>query len=150
MRVRSTLRRSLAACFALALAGCHSMVPLDHVPVANDEARVRLTDIGAAMMAPVVGPGVTGLRGHIIEIDSSKVRMSVVAVTDRDGLENTWLGETVTVQRQHISGFDKRELSPVRTTVVAVGILAGMIAIGGAVSGGSDGILQAFGIPRGR
>ena len=76
--------------------------------------------------------------------------MSVVAVTDRDGLESTWLGEQVTVQRQFIAGFDKRELNPVRSTLMGAGILAGMMVLAGAASGGSEGIFRIFGSPRGR
>ncbi len=146
----SRLRLAALAGATVALAACHTLEPMNRVPVANEEARVRLTDLGAASLAPTLGPGVTGLRGTILDIDSTRIRMSVRAVTDRDGLENQWLGEQVTVPRGYVAGFDKRELSPFKTTLVMAGILAGMIAIGGAVSGGADGILQAFGIPRQR
>lgn len=144
------IRRPVALVLAAVLAGCHSFEPLQTAPKVEEQARVRLNDVGAAMMAPILGPGVTGVRGRIVASDSASVRVAVVAVTDRDGLENAWLGENVTLPRQHIAGYDQRELSPFKSTLVALGILAGMVALAGAVSGGSDGILQAFGLPRGR
>lgn len=150
MHILRRLQCLLAGSALAATAACHNLEPMTEMPVANAEARVRLTDIGAATMAPTLGPGVTGLRGTILEIDSTRIRMTVSAVTDREGLESRWLGEQVTVPRAYVNGFDKRELSPFKTTLVTAGILAGMIAIGGAVSGGADGILQAFGLPRQR
>ncbi len=150
MTLLHSLRRPVAALMLVTLGACHSLVPMERVPSVNEDARVRLTDLGAATMAPIVGPGVTGLRGTIVSADSATIRMSVIAVTDRDGLENRWLGEQVTVKREYINGYDKRELSPFRTALVTIGIGAGMYALAATVSGGSDGLLQAFGIPRNR
>lgn len=143
-------RRPVAVVLLLALGACHSLVPLERAPVVDDEARVRLTELGAATMAPILGPGVTGVRGRIVSADSALMRLSVVAVTDRDGIENTWLGEQVTVPRQHIAGYDKRELSPVRSAAVGAGILAGMYMLARAAGGGADGFLAAVGIIRQR
>lgn len=150
MTLFDSLRRPVAALLLATLGACHTLVPLQTAPDVNQEARVRLSDLGAAIMAPILGPGVTGVRGRIVSADSVMMRVSVVAVTNRDGLENIWLGEIVTVQRQHIEGFDKRELSPVRSSLVGVGILAGMVVLGSALSGGSEGILRVFGQTRGR
>ncbi len=144
------LRRPVAALMLVTLGACHSLVPMERVPGVNDDARVRLSDLGGATMAPIVGPGVTGLRGTIVSADSATIRMSVIAVTDRDGLENRWLGEQVTVKREHIVGYDKRELSPMRTALVTIGIGAGMFAIGSAVSGGSESFIQAITGVKGR
>ncbi len=143
-------RRPIAVLLLASLGACHSMSPMGGMPVANDQARVRLTDIGAATMAPVVGPGVTGLRGTILSIDSATVRMSVIAVTDRDGLENRWLGEQVTVKREFITGFDQRELSYFKSSLVVLGIGAGMFALASVASGGTDGFLRAIGGNQGR
>ena len=140
------LRRPVAALLLVTLGGCHSLVPLERAPVVDDEARVRLTELGAAMMAPILGPGVTGVRGRIISADSAVMRVSVVAVTDRDGIENSWLGEQVTLPRQHIAGFDRRELSQVRSAVVGAGIVTGMYMLFRAASGGFEGIGAIFGI----
>ncbi len=150
MTTLAALRRPIAALMLLTLGGCHSLMPLERAPVVDDEARVRLTELGAAIMAPILGPGVTGARGRIVSADSAVVRLSVIAVTDRDGIENTWLGEQVTVPRQHIAGYDKRELSPVRSVIVGAGILTGMYMLGRAASGGSEGFLAAVGIVRQR
>lgn len=144
------LRRPIAALLCLSLGACHTTRPMERIPSANDEARVRLTDLGAAMMAPIVGPGVTGLRGTITALDSTTIRMSVIAVLDRDGLENRWLGEQVTVKREHITGFDERELSGFKTALVVIGIGAGMFVLGRTISGGTDGLLQAIGFPKSR
>ncbi len=143
-------RRPIAVLLLLSLGACHTSRPMERMPVANDMARVRLTDLGAAMMAPVVGPGVTGLRGTIMSIDSVTVRMSVVAVTDRDGLENRWLGEQVTVKREFITGFDEREISSFKSALVVVGIGLGMFVLAAVASGGTDGLLQAIGVKQSR
>ena len=150
MRTFLSSRRLALGLLLIGATACYSLEPMSTVPGPNAEARIRLTDLGAAMMAPTLGAGVTAVRGRVLAIDSASVRLSVVAATDRDGLEQTWTGEQVTIPRQHVSGFEKREVSPFRSTLVTIGIVAAMVAIGGALSGGSDGVFQAFGIPRGR
>ncbi len=149
-RYRALLRRPIAALLLLTLGACHSTRPMDRIPGANDEARLRLSDMGAAMMAPVIGPGVTGLRGTIVAADSASVRMSVVAVVDREGLENRWLGEQVTVKREFITGYDQRDLNSFKTVLVVVGIGFGMYALAAVASGGTDGFLRAFTPTQGR
>lgn len=143
-RTRALLRRPIAALLLLSLGACHTTRPMDRIPGANEEARLRLSDLGAASMAPVIGPGITGLRGTILAMDSAAVRMSVVAVVDREGLENRWLGEQVTIKREFITGYDQRELSSFKTALVVVGIGAGMYALAAVASGGTDGLLRAF------
>ena len=150
MRNRFSPSMRLVAAVQLALlAGCHVVEPLATAPVAEDEARVRFTELGAAMLAPLVGPGVTAVRGRILSIDSTSIRLRVAAVTDRDGLENVWLGEAVTVQRNQVAGFDRRVFSPVRSAFVAAGIAAGMFVMAKVASGDLGGTLsRIFGSSR--
>ena len=144
------LRRLLTAACVCSLAACYSFSPLETQPGSGQEARVRLTDLGTAVLGPAVGVGVVALRGRILALDTANVTMSVVAVTTRNELEESWLGERVVIQRQYVAGFDRRELSKGRSILLAGGVVFGVSALFAAVAvnGGDFSRIFGTGSPR--
>ena len=97
---------------------------------------MRLTDLGSATLATRVGPGIIALRGRIESLDTASLTMAVVGVTNRQELEDVWLGERVLVPRQFVSGFERRKLSKGRTALLSGGLLLGSVALISGFSGG--------------
>ena len=131
---------------ALVLAGCYSFSPLESQPGPGQETRVRLTELGTAVMGPAIGSGVVALRGRILSVDTANVTISVVSVTNRNDLEEPWVGERVTIARQHVAGFDRRDLSKTRSVLLAGGVLFGATALFGAVAIGGGDVGRLFGV----
>ena len=141
------LTRVLTAACAFTLAGCYSFTPLETQPGPGQEARVRLTELGTAVLGPAIGSGVVALRGRILSMDTANVTLSVTAVTMRTELEEPWVGERVVISRQHVAGFDRRELSKSRSVLLAGGVIVGVAALFGAIAvgGGDAGRIFGFG-----
>jgi hypothetical protein len=130
--------RSLIALPALLTVGCYSYTPLQTAPAAGEEARVRLTDLGSATLAPKIGTGIIALRGRLVSADSASMTLSVVGVTNRQELEDPWIGEKVVVPRQFISGFERRNLNMARSALLAGGVVFGGAALIAGIKLGGD------------
>ncbi len=126
------------------LSGCHSYVavPSGALPEAS-EARVVLTDRGAADLARYVGPYSRALAGGVLSKSDSALALSVHQVVRSDGIDELWKGEHVVVPRDAIAEVQVRKLSPVRTALFSGGIVASAVALaaifGGDVFGGGEG-----------
>ena len=94
---------------------------------------------------PRQDPGIVALRGRIESIGADSIAMSVVSVTNRQELEDTWLGERVVVPRQFVSGFERRNFSKGRTALLTGGILVGSVALLSGISGGDLASGRLFG-----
>lgn len=140
------LTKVVAFACACSLAGCYSFVPLETQPTSGQEARVRLTELGTAVLGPAIGTGVVALRGRVLTADTANVTMSVLAVTMRTELEEPWLGEKVVIARQYVAGFDRRELSTTRSVVLAGGVAFGVTALFAAVAIGGGDVGRIFGV----
>ncbi|MBI2797283.1 MAG: hypothetical protein HYX65_11315 [Gemmatimonadetes bacterium] len=123
---------------ALLSAGCYSYTPLRTAPGTGEEARVRLTELGSATLAPRIGTGVIAIRGRLVAADSASLTLSVVGVTNRQELEDPWIGEKVVVPRQFVSGYDRRNLNLARSALLAGGVVFGGAAIIAGIKLGGD------------
>lgn len=153
MRSRSALLfRALSAAVtagtSFALAACYTYTPIDVAPTLGTEVRVRLTDAGAVTMAPLIGPRIESLDGHIAAVADTALTLSVTGTTDRLGNEVTWRGEQVVLPRAALAGFQRRTLDRRRSylfgglavgVVAAVGVGFGINGSGGVDRGGSGG-----------
>ena len=117
-------------------AGCYSYLPVETLPAPGDESRVRLTDLGSATLAPRIGVGIIALRGRIESMDAESITIAVVGVTNRQELEDPWLGERGVVPRQFVIGFERRHLSKGRTALLSGGLILGSIALISGITGG--------------
>ena len=142
---RRLVRLVCCAPAAALLSGCYEYAAARGAapPLAGREVRVELTDAGTAALAPSVGPGVTSLVGRLVASDDSALTVAVESTVKRNGLEDLWKGENVSVQRAQVAVLQERAFSKSKTAVasglaVALGV-AFYAALGGSLGGGSGG-----------
>ena len=99
---------------------------------------MRLTDLGSATLAPLLGAGVIAVRGRLVESNDQSLTIAVVGVTNRQELEDPWLGERVVVKREFVTGFERRDFSAGRSTLFAAGLLVGSVVLIAGIKLGGD------------
>jgi hypothetical protein len=81
-----------------ALTACYAFVPAAPGRRAVGGAiQLTLTDSGAAVLTPIVGPFVATLEGRLIEDSSATYILEVSKTTRKDGAETDWRGERVSI-----------------------------------------------------
>lgn len=143
--MRREIRLICCAPAMVLLSGCYeyALPRGTATPAPGREVRVALTDMGTATLAPAVGPGVTSLDGRLVSADDSALTVAVESTVKRNGLEDLWKGENVSVPRTQVASLQERSFSRSKTAVVA-GIAVGLGAIfyaafGGNLGGGGNG-----------
>jgi hypothetical protein len=139
VRIRSVICSALAAALATALAvavstGCFTYVGVDPgAIVPGRDISIQLTDAGTAGLAALIGPGMVAMDGRVVTVDTVGLGLAVTQTTDRHSIDHLWRGELVIVPRPFVDRIRQRKLSPTRTALLGVGILAAAIAAGVAV-----------------
>lgn len=150
------VRRWLAAVAAVSLAGvagCYGYVaPIGGASLAGREAELRLSDSGAVVLAPVIGPRAEALVGRVIADSGTTVVVAVDRVQQRDRSEVEWRGEHVAIARALIAEVGTRRFSPSRSAffggLVGVGLFAARQAFQGRGSGGGGAGTGQTGVPK--
>jgi len=137
--------RRTVAVIALATTGaCYTSYPLESFPPAvGNDVVAMLTDNGAADLASVVGPRVSGLSGRYMGLSGDTLMLSVKTVIKRDGNEEFWKGEQVGVPRADVSHLSRRDFSSAKSFAVVGGVIAALVAITGLVYAGTAGTHHA-------
>lgn len=111
--------------------GCYRDVPVDASgPPPGVRANLVLSDAGTVEMARWVGPRAVVIEGDVVSADADGVRLAVRRLERRDGVEEFWKGEEVTVPRTAVATYTERRLSRSRTALVAAGAFAMALGIG--------------------
>ena len=123
------------------LGGCFNYVPLGSTaPDPGATIRAHLTDSAAAVLAPTVGPGIGALEGRVLRRDESAIELAVSAARFRfGGGSQARYGESLAVPRFGIAAVEQRKLSPLRTALLAGGVVLGGLGILIAADVGSGG-----------
>ena len=139
----------LAAVAGLALAGgCYDYLPTSAGPSAlsKQEVELALTDSGAVVLARDIGPAGTAIDGALVGDSAGRFEIAVRQVRHRDADPAPWRGERIGVPHALVASVRTRQLSRTRTTLAAVGMVAGVIlartaiAHGGGSNSGKSGI----------
>ena len=134
---RPWIRSSLAAAALAVNVGCYSYVPVDGTSLAaGKELRVNLSDSGSAALAPYTGPLTGAIDGRITEVNDSTLVVSVAQLTRRNGVEETWRGETVRVPRTGVASVERHQLARGRSALLVGGIAAAAAVIALSLGGG--------------
>ena len=147
-----TCAAAVMAASAVTSGACYRYTPIDSSsPALGSEVRLRLTDAGAIVMAPLVGNRIELIDGHVSSVADTAVTLSVTQTTDRLGSEVTWKGEQVVFPRTAVAGLERRSLDKGKSYLMG-GITAGLVAavgIGFSISGnGSSGQSSGTGTPK--
>jgi hypothetical protein len=112
------------------LAGCYRYTAVNEPPGAGADVRIRLTEAGAASLAPLLGAGTTSVSGRIITASDSTLLLAV-SETGRGDARVAWAGERVTVPRLALASAEYRSLDRWRTVGIgAAGVgAAGVVAL---------------------
>ena len=112
----------VAACYV------YHPVPGSAAPT-TDEVRMALTDAGTADLAAQLGPSIVEVTGRLVSNSADAYVVSLLGTRTRGGIEATWRGERVTVQRSLVSRLDERRFSRTRTALLGFGtIVAALVA----------------------
>jgi hypothetical protein len=95
--------------------------------------------MGSDTLARFVGPNVTGIEGRVLQVTASDLLLAVSVVRQRNGEEDFWKGETVSIPRGVILGMRQRHLSTSRTLLLAGAVAAAGATVGAAATGSSSG-----------
>jgi hypothetical protein len=131
--------RALAIVPTLLLAGCYRQVPIESSrPSVGTRAKVVLSDAGAVDMARLVGPNTTAIEGDAVTGSGDAITLAVRRIVRRNGVEEFWKGENVTIPRTAVAMSSERGLSRSRTVTFGAGVIVAALSLGhtfGDVSG---------------
>lgn len=123
---------------SLLLCGCYVTVPLATTsPGAGTRVHVQLTDTGSGELARYLGPNVVSVDGRLLQATDSNMALSVNTVGMRDGDEQYWKGEAVSLPKVAIATVQQKKLSRWRSGLLASAFLVGVVAIKGATGSSS-------------
>ncbi len=143
------MREIVGPLLCVALAGCYAYLPVPRLDVQapGRELRLELTDSGSVVLGQRVGFGVDAVTGRLVSDSGGTYLLAVSGTHRRDGSENSWNGEQVSIARSLVSVVGERHFSSGRTilfgtltTIALVGLTDAMRGWGGAtVPGPSPG-----------
>ena len=125
---------------AVALSACYVSVPVQSSQIEpGTRVRLELTESGTDTLARYLGPGVTSVDGRLVARSDSAFGLSVNQVQLRNGSDQFWKGESVTIPRVSIASVQERRISKLRSFLLAGAVVAGAVAITSAAAGANNG-----------
>ncbi len=136
----------------LALASCY-----DYATFAPSQAdlgqpvRVELTEVGSTHAMGSVGPGADYIDGRLASLTDSLYTISITDIGRRDGSQESWKGESLSLVRGDVRSIGLRKGSTARSAGLAALIVGGAALIARAIHG-SEGTIKSSpgGTPGGR
>lgn len=145
-RLFGPMLRSLLATGLLASAGCYAYLPAspsDRSALSGGPIQLTLSDSGAVVLTPLIGPAITTLEGQLVVDSGATYVLSMSKSARRDGTETDWRGERLAVPHALVSSLATRRFSTTRTlaftalaTTVLVGVTEAFVGGGGASTPG--------------
>lgn len=110
--------------------GCYSYLPLQtSMPATGRRIAVVLNDRGRALVSEKLGSAMDKVDGLLVSAGESSVTLEVYRTTDLRGNEASWTGEKVQLPKDGITGYQERQLSKKRTTLLVAGVVVGITAM---------------------
>lgn len=100
---------------------------------AGQNIEVTVNNIGRVALAADLGEDVTKVGGDVVTVTDSALRMRVDRVEFLNGTASGYPGSEINVPRNAIASVSTKQFSRSKTTAVAVGLVAALIAAIGAV-----------------
>jgi hypothetical protein len=134
------MRRLLSALVAFLALGCYVAAPLAGPQPANGtRVAITLTESGTTAMASQLGPARVRLVGDVAAATDSSLVLALRTVTNWRGIEETWMGEQVTVPRSAIESIGERHVSVGRSVGLTLAIVVAAVLVGKAIGSGGSG-----------
>ncbi len=136
--VRAMERTLTSALVVIFLSACFRYVPVENPPP-GAEVRASLSVEGAVRQSERLGQPVRSLSGKLVGFDNGDVQLDIITAASRGTFNDIVLRDTLAIPRDQVLVIEQREISWVRTGLVAVGVTAAAIAgIASVTSGGQD------------
>jgi hypothetical protein len=109
--------------------------------------RVRLTDAGTAHVASLVGPGANYLDGNLASLTDSTYTISLADLGRRNGTEETWKGEAISLARSDVESIGVRRASGGKSAALAAALVGGAVLVARSIGAGEGAIRTRTGGP---
>jgi hypothetical protein len=110
--------------------GCYSYLPIQETaPQAGVSVAVTLNDRGRDLVGGKLGEEAMAVDGTMISDAGTSITVSVNRVRFMRGSSSIWAGEQVEIPKEGIRGFQERRFSKGRTTMLTIGLLAGLVGV---------------------
>ncbi len=132
------MRKELFAGALVSCCACQVYTPIDAAPHAvGADVRVTLTDAGMRALSQPLGVGAAQVQGRLSDATDSTLTMDVTELTRLNGVDENWNGERLTIARGDIATVERRQLSVVRSVLLA-GAVAGSAFLVAKSAGGAS------------
>ncbi|HEX6626705.1 MAG TPA: hypothetical protein VF105_02005 [Gemmatimonadaceae bacterium] len=109
--------------------------------------RVQLTDAGTTHVASLVGPGADYLDGNLASLTDSSYTISLADLGRRNGTEETWKGEAVSLARADVESIGVRKTSGGKSAALAAALVSGAVLVARSIGAGEGAIRTRTGGP---
>lgn len=109
--------------------------------------RVQLTDAGTTHVASLVGPGADYLDGNLASLTDSTYTISLADLGRRNGTEETWKGEAVSLSRSDVESIGVRQASGGKSAALAAALVSGAVFVARSIGAGEGAIRTRAGGP---
>jgi len=118
--------------------GCYEYVPVESsTGTVGRLVELKITDPGRVGLEPRFGPGLDRVEGRLVAQRDNDLTVNVLSVTNLDGENTRWSGESVHLDQSFVRTVKSRRLSPTRTAIVATAAAAVLyFTAGRALTGG--------------
>jgi hypothetical protein len=124
---------------ALSGLGCYEYLPArNSASLQGQRVQFSLTDSGAVVLAPKVGPSVEAIEGELLADTAGTYVVAVALTRGRGGTEIDWRGERVAVAHGLVSSVAQRRFSPTRSAFAGALMTAGIVAVTVGLRGGGE------------
>ena len=128
--------------------GCYQYSQFQPTPSALGKAvRVQLTDVGTTHVASQLGPGADYLDGNLASITDSSYTISLADLGRRNGTEETWKGETISLARADVESIGVRKASGGKSAALAAALVSGAVLVARSIGAGEGAIRTRTGGP---
>ena len=127
----------------LALGACYEYRPIESAPPVGEQVSLQITDQGRVNLSQRFGPGLAEIQGRVVSSQGSDYVVNVYRVAQVTGESAAWSGEATRIDRSFVGAVKGRQLSGLRTgllAAVAGGALYVLVSrqIIGSFSGGHE------------
>lgn len=138
--------RHAALTLLLLVAGCYTYRPLENpAPASGTRVAANLTDAGSVALASQIGPGVSSVRGEVLESSPDALLLALTSVLGRNEQETFWKGEQVRIPLTTVARVEQRRFALGKTVLFGGAVLGGLFAAIKAFEGGGGGGMSGGG-----
>ncbi|HJQ12616.1 MAG TPA: hypothetical protein VJ840_16405 [Gemmatimonadaceae bacterium] len=131
------MKKKFVIAFVAVCSGCYQYAAFQPTPTTVGKVvRVQLTDAGTARIAPLVGPGAGYVEGNLSSLTDSSYSIALAALGRRNGTEEAWKGEQVTLSHSDVGSIQLRKASAGKSAALTAALVSGAALVARAIGAG--------------